>query len=54
VVALDSSDSRAHAALGYLLIHAGDRDAGIAEWRRALELKPDFPGLREQLQKMGQ
>jgi protein O-mannosyl-transferase len=54
VIALDPSDSRAHAALGYLLVHVGDRDGGITEWRRALELKPDFPGLREQLQQMGQ
>jgi Flp pilus assembly protein TadD len=54
VLALDPYDSRAHAALGYLLVHAGDRDGGVAEWRRALELKPDFPGLRQELQRMGQ
>jgi Flp pilus assembly protein TadD len=50
VIGLDPSGSRAHAALGYLLVHAGDRSGGIAEWHRALALKPDFPGLREQLQ----
>jgi len=54
VVILDPSDSRAHAALGYLLVYAGDRKGGIAQWRRALELNPDFPGLREQLRQMGQ
>jgi protein O-GlcNAc transferase len=49
VVELDPADSRAHAALGYLLIHAGDRAGGIAEWRRALELNPNIPGLRDRL-----
>jgi Flp pilus assembly protein TadD len=42
-------DAEAHAALGSLLIRAGDRAGGIAEWRRALELDPNLPGLREQL-----
>jgi Flp pilus assembly protein TadD len=50
VVELDPADSRAHAALGYLLIHAGDHAGGIAEWRRALELNPNIPGLRDRLQ----
>jgi Flp pilus assembly protein TadD len=48
-VELAPSDSSAPAALGYLLIRAGDRAAGLAEWRRALELNPNFPGLREQM-----
>jgi tetratricopeptide (TPR) repeat protein len=50
VVELDPADSRAHAALGYLLIHAGDHAGGVAEWRRALELNPNIPGLRDRLQ----
>ncbi|MGH7996288.1 MAG: tetratricopeptide repeat protein [Opitutaceae bacterium] len=54
VVALDPSDSRAHAALGYLLIHSGDRSGGLAQWRRALQIDPDFPGLRERLRQWEQ
>jgi protein O-mannosyl-transferase len=54
VVAIDPSNGRAHAALGYQLVYVGNRSGGIAEWRRALELDPDFPGLREQLRQMGQ
>ena len=54
VVALDPSDGQAHAALGYLLVSSGDRSGGILEWRRALELNPDIPGLREQIRKAGQ
>ncbi|HVW22492.1 MAG TPA: tetratricopeptide repeat protein [Opitutaceae bacterium] len=51
--ALAPGDARAHAALGYLLIHAGDRRGGAAEWRRALELQPDFPELRARLGALG-
>ena len=40
----------AHVALGFLLIQAGDRTGGMAEWRRALELNPNIPKLRERLQ----
>ncbi len=49
VIALAPSDAVAHGALGYLLIYTGDRAGGLAEWRRALELNPNLPGLREQL-----
>lgn len=52
VLALSPSDARAHAALGYLLIYRGEREGGAAEWRRALELDPAFPGLREQLRRL--
>jgi len=48
------NDSGVHAALGYMLILDGDRAAGLAEWRRALELDPKFPGLRERLMKASQ
>src|SRR6185312_2334115 len=54
VIALAPGDAGAHAALGYLLVHAGDRAGGAAEWRRALELQPDFPGLRERLRQLGE
>ena len=49
VVELVPADGAAHAALGYMLIVTGDRAAGLAEWRRALELDPNIPGLRERL-----
>jgi len=48
-VAVAPQDGRTHAALGSMLIAAGARDAGLAEWRRALELDPNFPGLRDRL-----
>ncbi|HEX3730172.1 MAG TPA: hypothetical protein VHV47_10230, partial [Opitutaceae bacterium] len=54
VTALAPADARAHAALGYLLVHAGDRPGGAAEWRRALELQPDFPGLSGRLRQLGE
>jgi Flp pilus assembly protein TadD len=43
-------DAGAHAALGSLLIRTGDRAGGLAEWRRAFELDPKLPGLRERLE----
>jgi Flp pilus assembly protein TadD len=49
VAGLAPSNSDAHVALGFLLIHEGDRNGGIAEWRRALEIDPNIPGLREKL-----
>jgi tetratricopeptide (TPR) repeat protein len=49
VLAVAPDDADAHVALGQLLILTGNRAAGLAEWRRALELNPDFPGLRERL-----
>ncbi len=49
VVKLAPADSGAHIALGFLLIQAGDRAGGIAQWRRALELNPNIPGLRDRL-----
>ena len=54
--ALDAipNDAGVHAALGYMLILDGDRAAGLAEWRRALELDPNYPGLRERLMKASQ
>ena len=53
VIALVPTDSNAHVALGFLLLQAGDRTGGLAEWRRALELNPNLPGLRERLEQQG-
>ncbi len=49
VVALAPSDINAHVALGFLLVHEGDRVGGIAQWRRALELDPKLIELRNRL-----
>ena len=49
VADLAPADSGAHVALGFLLIHGGDRVGGIAQWRRALEIDPNIPGLRERI-----
>ena len=54
LLAVAPDDAEAHVALGYLLIQTGDRAAGLAEYRRALELKPDYPGLRGQILKESQ
>ena len=53
VLTVMPDDAEAHAALGYLLIRTGDRAAGLAEWRRALQLDPNLPGLREQMINLG-
>jgi tetratricopeptide (TPR) repeat protein len=50
VIELNPADCDAHAALGDLLANEGNRAASMAEWRRAFELDPNFPGLRERLQ----
>lgn len=49
VVALEPENANAHASLGYFLLVTGDRAGGLAEWRRALQLDPNLPGLRERL-----
>jgi Flp pilus assembly protein TadD len=51
VVELAPTDSGAHIALGFLLLQAGDRIGGLAEWRRALELNPNLPDLRKRLRR---
>lgn len=54
VVQFAPQDSSAHAALGYMRVLSGDRAGGVAAWERALELRPDFPGLRERLAQLRQ
>lgn len=54
VVELAPDDARAHAAYGYMLLLTGDRAAGLLAWRRALELDPALPGLRERLRQQEQ
>jgi tetratricopeptide (TPR) repeat protein len=49
VLAVAPDDAAAHTELGQLLLLTGDRAAALAEWRRALDLDPNIPGLREQL-----
>lgn len=45
-------DAEGHASLGYALIMGGHRTEAIPHWEKALRLKPDFPGLRERLQRI--
>lgn len=52
LIELAPNDSRAHAGLGYMLVLTGDREGGRAEWKRALEIDPEFPGLRERLRQL--
>lgn len=49
LLATQPDDVEAHVGLGYVFIQIGRRDEGLAEWRRALELDPSYPGLREQI-----
>jgi Flp pilus assembly protein TadD len=42
-------DTEAHIGLGFVLLQTGHHAEGLAEWHRALELAPNYPGLREQI-----
>ena len=46
------NDAEAHVGLGFVLIQTGHRAEGVAEWQRALELAPNYPGLRDQLRQV--
>jgi tetratricopeptide (TPR) repeat protein len=48
---LDPKSAQTRAALGFALFLSGRRDEGIARWKEALALDPNFPGLRERLQR---
>lgn len=52
VVALRPDHAEAHAGLGYMLVLTGRREEAARHWEEALRLQPDFPGLRERLQKI--
>lgn len=50
-VDLQPGDAEARVGLGFALLLSGRRDQAIAQWEEALRLRPDFPGLRERLEK---
>ncbi len=52
LLALDPANAAAHAGLGYMLVFTGRPDEAAAHWREALRLQPDFPGLRERLERL--
>jgi Flp pilus assembly protein TadD len=52
VIALQPRSAEAHAGLGYMLALTGDRDGAARHWTEALRLNPDFPGLRERLERL--
>ncbi len=51
-LALQPADAEAHAALGFLLVLRHQPAEAAAHWQEALRLRPDFPGLRERLQRL--
>jgi tetratricopeptide (TPR) repeat protein len=51
-VQLLPNDANLHAELGYVLFFDGRREETKAQWREALRLNPDIPGLRERLNKL--
>jgi len=40
-------------SLGEALLLAGNRDAGISAYRKALEIDPDFASSRQALERLG-
>lgn len=44
--------AEAHAGLGYMLAFSGRRREAIAQWETVLRLNPEFPGLRETIEKV--
>lgn len=52
VIALRPTSAEAHAGLGYMRALTGRREDAIRHWEEALRLQPDFPGLRERLQRI--
>ncbi|MEJ1972117.1 MAG: tetratricopeptide repeat protein [Lacunisphaera sp.] len=51
-LALEPANAPAHAGLGYMLALTGRPAEAAAHWREALRLQPDFPGLRERLERL--
>jgi tetratricopeptide (TPR) repeat protein len=52
ILAIDPTNAHAHAGLGYMLVLTDRRNEAAQHWREALRLQPDFPGLRERLQRL--
>jgi tetratricopeptide (TPR) repeat protein len=52
-LALDPRDADLHSLHGVLLSEAGDREAARAAWRRALDIRPDHPEARANLDATG-
>lgn len=52
VTILSPDFAEAHAGLGYMLILTNRRAEAVQHWQEALRLNPDFPGLRERLEKI--
>jgi tetratricopeptide (TPR) repeat protein len=51
-IELRPGDAEAHAGLGYMRALTGQRADAARAWEEALRLHPDFPGLRERLDKL--
>ena len=47
------NSANAFDSLGEVLLAAGQREAGIASYRHALEIDPTFPPSRQALQRLG-
>jgi tetratricopeptide (TPR) repeat protein len=47
------NSANAFDSLGEVLLAAGQREAGIASYRRALQIDPTFPPSRQALQRLG-
>jgi Flp pilus assembly protein TadD len=51
-VTLEPRNAVTQAGLGYMLLLTGRREEAIRRWEEALRLQPDFPGLRERLERL--
>jgi len=49
---LAPTDAGAHAGYGYMLFLNDRRDEALAAWEAALRIQPDFPGLRERVERL--
>ncbi|HWA26400.1 MAG TPA: tetratricopeptide repeat protein [Lacunisphaera sp.] len=52
LLAIRPDDAEAHAGIGYALILCKRPADAVAHWQEALRLRPDFPGLRERLERL--
>lgn len=52
VLALQPGSAEAHAGLGYMLALTGRNQEAVQHWEEALRLNPNFPGLRERLERI--